>query len=1157
MRPHRPLWLALALTIALSPSLPAAEAVADNSAGNEFFEKRIRPVLVQHCHSCHSTRAKKPKGGLFLDSREALLRGGENGPAIVPGQPEQSRLIRAIRYHDVDLQMPPKGKLPEAAIADLTMWVQRGAPWPRAQPSATAASLPGAFDLDKRKREHWAWQPIHGSDPPAVVNRSWPCCPVDQFILAKLEAHGLSPAPPADPRTLLRRLSFDLTGLPPTPAEVEAFLADTSDRAWENVVDRLLASPHFGERWARHWLDLVRYAESRGHEFDYVAPNAYQYRDYVIRAFNADVPYDQFVTEHLAGDLLPQPRQHPTGGFNESILGTGFWFLGEVLHSPVDTRQDEADRFDNMVDVMTKTFLGLTVACARCHDHKFDAISTKDYYALLGFLRSSSYRLARFDTMEHNRRVAEQLWKLREESRASIQRAEAEALQPVLDRLADYLLAARETLHGELARASSAAAELVHRLAQERQLDPKILDQWSRHLQLAANDLHDPFHAWSVAAGDPRADDRQRLTQLLRPLIADCRQCEAIAATAPRGADVVVDYGRLGASEWLPDGLMYGPGPVQPGQIRFGKDPARPIARVYTIAAAEKDPTWDGLKLVAGAENDPGALGSWVRAGRTIRTPSFLITSGKLFYLVRGKGYAYAAVDSHALIAGPLHGQLIQPIQTGDGFQWIRHDLTPYQGHHAYVFFTPADQADFAVAKVVQAAAGSGTGDDSSLAKETAPLSGSNRALWRRLAKADLGSLESLALLYQSVFSDVCSRLANDDLIGRADAADYAELADWLVQHPALFGTADGPAARRLAAATGAFVRKEADLTAQIQKQSRLAMAMLDGDAQNEHVFIRGSPKALGEIVPRRFLEALAGPRGLAVHRGSGRLELARQMIDPTLNPLLARVMVNRIWQHLFHRGIVASVDNFGVLGERPTHPELLDYLAAQFIQQGWSVKQLVRTLVLSRTYRMSTQAVQSSVQADPQDLWLHCMRVHRLEGEAIRDAMLAISGQLNPRIYGPSVPVHLTEFQQGRGRPSSGPLNGDGRRSLYLAVRRNFLSPLMLAFDTPIPFSTVGQRSVSNVPAQALLVLNDPFVHQQAERWAARVLATPTSRQERIAGMYQNAFARPPSPSESAACLDFLERQTRLYTGKPADLAAWADLAHVLFNAKEFLFIH
>ena len=267
--------------------------------------------------------------------------------------------------------------------------------------------------------------------------------------------------------------------------------------------------------------------------------------------------------------------------------------------------------------------------------------------------------------------------------------------------------------------------------------------------------------------------------------------------------------------------------------------------------------------------------------------------------------------------------------------------------------------------------------------------------------------------------------------------------------------------------------------------------------------------------------------------------------------------MVNRIWQHLFHRGIVASVDNFGVLGERPTHPELLDYLADQFIQQGWSIKRVIRTLVLSRTYRMSTQAVQATRKPIRKTSGCTACTSHRLEGEAVRDAMLAVSGQVNCRMYGPSVPVHLTEFQQGRGRPPSGPLDGDGRRSVYLAVRRNFLSPLMLTFDTPIPFSTVGRRPVSNVPAQALLGLNDPFVHQQAERWAKRVLAIDASAEERIVEMYQRGFARPPNPFESAACLQFLERQARLYPGKADDLAAWADLAHVLFNAKEFAFIH
>src|SRR5262249_36713033 len=290
-------------------------------------------------------------------------------------------------------------------------------------------------NLQKRKMEHWAWQPIQLSAVPAVRDAAWAQSPVDAFILSRLEAKGLKPAERADRRRLLRRVTFDLVGLPPTPEEINAFLKDDSPEAFAKVVDRLLDSPRFGERWARHWLDLVRYAESRGHELDYTTPNAYQYRDYVIRALNADIPYDQFVTEHIAGDLMQRPRLHPRERFNESILGTGFWFLGEEVHSPVDTRQDEADRFDNRIDVMTKAFLGLTVSCARCHDHKFDAISARDYYALFGFLESSSYRLARFDSLEQNRRIAVELAKLRERTRPEFHRAIAAALRPTAERL--------------------------------------------------------------------------------------------------------------------------------------------------------------------------------------------------------------------------------------------------------------------------------------------------------------------------------------------------------------------------------------------------------------------------------------------------------------------------------------------------------------------------------------------------------------------------------------------------------------------------------------------------------------------------------------------------------------------------------------------------
>jgi hypothetical protein len=335
-----------------------------------------------------------------------------------------------------------------------------------------------------------------------------------------------------------------------------------------------------------------------------------------------------------------------------------------------------------------------------------------------------------------------------------------------------------------------------------------------------------------------------------------------------------------------------------------------------------------------------------------------------------------------------------------------------------------------------------------------------------------------------------------------------------------------------------------------------MALALEDANGVDERVFIRGNPQIPGVPAPRRFLEALAGSDVLQTSHGSGRLELARQVVDPNVNPLVTRVVVNRIWHHLFGRGLVASVDNFGVLGERPTHPELLDYLANRFAAEGWSIKKTIRHLVLTNTYRMSSQPDEQADRADPQDLLLHRMRVRRLEGEAIRDAILAISGRLSPKLYGPPVPIHLTPFLEGRGRPTSGPLDGDGRRSIYLAIRRNFLSPFLLTFDTPSPFSTMGRRSVSNVPAQALVLLNDPFVHQPAEVWANHVLAGKGTERERIAEMYAKAFSRPPTEVELRDCLDFLDHQAK-QEGRNARDRAWADLAHVLFNVKEFIFLN
>jgi len=393
-------------SLIMAESQAGAEAHSFSASDLEFFEKEVRPLLVHRCYECHGPDAKTPAGGLLLTSRSAVLEGGDSGAAIEPGKPTESMLIESVHYQGF-YQMPPKSKLPQGEIEILERWVKLGAPWPAEDEKHRTQRKP--FDLEVRKQSHWSWQPVTNPPIPKVNRGEWPSDPIDNFVLARLEAKSITPSPPAERLTLLRRLHFDLTGLPPTPEQIAAFQQDASQAAVAKVIDNLLDSPRFGEHWARHWLDLVRYAESRGHEFDFEIPNAHAYRDYVIRAINGDIPFDQFVHEQIAGDLLPNPRTNPEHGFNESVLGTGFWHLGDWVHSPVDIRKDEADRFDNMLDVLNKATLGLTVSCARCHDHKFDAISQADYYAQAGFLQSSSYRQVRYETLIPNKKVSDQL----------------------------------------------------------------------------------------------------------------------------------------------------------------------------------------------------------------------------------------------------------------------------------------------------------------------------------------------------------------------------------------------------------------------------------------------------------------------------------------------------------------------------------------------------------------------------------------------------------------------------------------------------------------------------------------------------------------------------------------------------------------------------
>jgi cytochrome c553 len=1003
--------------ILILATLVAAPALAD-PAGEQFFEAKIRPLLVDQCYACHSAQAKKLKGGLHLDSREGAIKGGETGPALEPGAPDKSRLIEAIGYKNVDLQMPPKDKLSDQQIADLTAWVKMGAPWGK---ESTATTTPiakvDAFDLQKRRAAHWAWQPVQPQSPPEVKDASWPHGPIDRFILAKLEQQNLHPAAPADPRTLLRRLYFDLIGLPPKPQEVDDFLNDPSPNATEKVVDRLLASPRFGERWGRHWLDLVRFSETMGHEFDFPIPNAWRYRDYVIRAFNEDVPYNQFLTEHVAGDLLDKPRRRDNGD-NESILATGFWFFGEDVQAPVDVRQHQADLIDNRIDVFGKTFAGLTIACARCHDHKFDAIATADYYALYGYAKGARYTQATLNDTAIT--------------------AHAHRLKPLKDKLQALVAQAM------LARVDAIAPA-----------PPSV-------------------QSFMTRAGD---------VELLADHFAD----------------------------WRADGPAFTPAAI--GDFTPGSAAARPIAKLLTAPAYTSAATSTQLQ-------------------GDLRSPTFPITKRYLHVRAAGQGARVnLVIDNFVVIRDPIYGGL-KKVLKHDEPTWLTVDLSMWQGHQAYIEIADTTVAD---------PGGPASPPDAWASVTHATLSDQPKPPAPSTRKIAVGNLRSTLELWRD------GKLATaPDAVERAtilaaaldkalpEISSDAAIASLLHEYHALEKTLPAPT---------------------------FALAANDADAGDECIFIRGNPKTLGPRVPRRYLKALDAGESASTTTAA-RLDLAAKMVDPT-NPLTARVMVNRVWHHLFGRGIVPSVDNFGVMGEKPSHPELLDYLATDFIKNNWSIKHLICSIVLSSTYQQSSSQDEGVNTADASNQLFHRQNIRRLEGEAIRDDLLAVSGRLDPTVGGPGVPVHLTPFMEGRGRPgSSGPLDGAGRRSIYLEVRRNFLPPMLLAFDMPTPFNTMGRRSVSNVPAQALILMNDPFVQGQAKLWAIHTLADKNaSPAQRVMQMYMEAFSRLPTAAETSTVLAFLDQQAAQLDvpqeSRLTDPRPWTDLAHALINTKEFIFIN
>jgi hypothetical protein len=1091
---HSSIWI----TTSLLPPSAAGDTATD------FFERKIRPVLSENCFSCHSAEAKTLKANLLLDSLEGLLKGGDTGPAIVPGHPEKSLIIAAIRYEEPETAMPPRksgNKLSAPQIQDFENWIKGGALWPGGGSSLSSKK----FDLEQRKKDHWCWTPPASHPLPSVKLKSWPRSLTDHFILTGLESRKLTPAPEADRTALLRRLSFDITGLPPSQQETQMFLNDQSPKAVEALVDRLLASPHFGERWARHWMDLVRYADTRGHEFDHPIPNAWQYRDYLIRALNSDVPYNHFVKEHIAGDLMT-PRIDSRTGANESIIATGFWFLGEEVHSPVDIRQDEVDRIDNQIDVMSKTFLGVTLACARCHDHKFDAISQKDYYAMSGFLISSGRQLARFETMEVERDVSDSVREIQTEAGNALREPLGTVLKRGIRRVANALPAARKAIiEGSIDTANEPVRDLALALKY---------------------------------AADTGGHSLQTVARVILGRTASKTLAPTVSIEPDPSFRILEDYTHQSPTSWMQAGSAFGPGPLQIGAMRIGSSKEQPFEGMTTQTAASRNELFSGIAHQG--DNDPGSLKAFNGSGQTLRTREFTVGAGKVWILAKGAGSAYSALNSHHMIGGPLHGALFRTWKGTDHWQWVELNLANYKGHRMHLEIAPNDTGLFEVAMVAEC--------------EVAPASPPTRdkLVYESVFEGQENPPADAALLLSNALDKAADQLARNTLEQPA-----AELLDWMIQNWSLFGPETESERSSFFGSVSTWRAKIDSQRTRLRKESAVALAMFDGSGVEEFQLKRGSPKSPLAPVPRRLLEAVAGSEPLQIPGRSGRLELANQMTAPA-NPLLSRVIVNRVWQHLFGRGIVPSVDNLGVLGQPPTHPELLDTLSVEFAtRQNWSLKSLIRSLVLSAAYQMSSHPSNPQAETlDPENASFHRMNIKRLEAESIRDSLLSVSGRLDPTVGGRSVTVHLTDFMEGRGRPKSGPMDGDGRRSIYVSINRNFLSPMLLAFDMPIPFSTFGRRNVSNVPAQALVLLNDPFVVAEARRWSQQFQSIG-SIDERLRYMYLTAFARTPTPAETQAAKEFIARESELLgANNPDDASVWADLAHALINSKEFLYV-
>ncbi len=1025
-RPNRiPVCCRLQWLLILAASLFCSNDALSQDTSADFFEARVRPVLIKHCLQCHG--ADKQEGSLRLDSREGWMKGGDRGAAIVIGEPDESLLIKAIRHSDPDLEMPPSKKLTPMEIRYLEEWVAKGAYDPRVKAETDTERL-----SVQEAESFWSFQPIRQSAIPEVDSKDWSINPVDAFVYRKLKEQNLTPVSVADRRTLIRRATFDLTGLPPTQSEIKEFLDDQSEDAFAKLVDRLLDSPAYGERWGRHWLDVARYADTAGDGADYPVREAYKYRNWVIEAFNNDKPIDDFIREQLAGDILAQngsPEEYA-----DRVTATGFLAIGKRYGYKASPDYQHLD-FADAIDSVGRSLMGLSLGCARCHDHKYDPISAEDYYALYGIMQSTKWA---FPGGEEQKRPAHFPPLIPHTEVARLNRAKTESLAE-LDR------------------------EITALKAERTLLDPNFIAggiDLGFESQTAGEKLGEPwFHAGPIEV----------LTEAQSPF----------THVHPQGKVGV----RIGSG--LPtDGIRY-----------VFKDGLR------STSVDEMHFTVDFRTLASEASENKGAF---------------------RFYLGRG------VVQSLAIECSATSTEFA--IRNGSDWETIR-KLEPGTWYTLQISIDPKSKS---YAGVVGKHGDLTTFKD----KKTGPN-------WDGV-----------------VDCFICDAFGHVD--GKACARDIDHVG--LQSQPF---AAVGDEVAKEAKSNDEVKRRLAEMDLQLSELNKkreivdtssnipVAYGVAEADPVNARVQQRGEPHRLGDEIPRRNLEVLGGEL-LEEDTGSGRLELAN-WITRSSNPLTARVFVNRVWQWHFGQGLVATPSDFGSRGEPPTHPELLDWLAAELIETEWSLKSIHRLIMNSRTYQLASSDHAANLLADPANRfhWRYSRRA--LDAESIRDAMLALSGKLDrttPQAH-PFPPVNTWGFTIHR--PFHAIYESD-HRSVYLMVQRNRRHPYLALFDAADPNQSVEKRQPTTTPTQALFLMNSPFVHEQSKGFGRQITAVAGDDLTKTLWALETAHGRIPQESVVKETLAFVsayrERLGDQSSREEQELAAWSALARVLLTSNQFLFV-